>query len=216
MDLLERIAQAKEEAEASSDKLDKIVALVKEGAAIQETIESLTEALKVNVGRFNRIKQVELVNLMKEANMGKYESEDGKIKTKLDNYVSGSLPKDEHDKEEALKVLEEAGGAALIKTDVAVRFPKNMHNAAKDFFVKVQELLKEYDPSDEIDFEPEFKEGVHAASLQAFAREKIRKGEELNYEALGLTVGQHVKFEFYEEDEKGKLKKKKAKATEDV
>jgi hypothetical protein len=216
MDLLERIAKAKEEAEASSDKLDKIVALVKEGAAIQEAIENLTEALKVNVGRFNRIKQVELVNLMKEANMGKYESEDGKIKTKLDNYVSGSLPKDEHDREEALKVLEEAGGVALIKTDIAVRFPKSMHNAAKDFFVKVQELLKEYDPEGEIDFEPDFKEGVHAASLQAFAREKIRKGEELNYEALGLTVGQHVKFEFYEEDEKGKLKKKKAKATEDV
>jgi len=213
MDLLERIAKAKEEADASSDKLDKIVALVQEAAAIQETIDSLNEALKVNVGRFNRIKQFELVNLMKDANMGKYESQDGKIKTKLDSYVSGSLPKEEFDKEQALQVLEEAGGAALIKTDISVRFPKNMHNAAKDFFARVREMLKEYDPNEEVEFEEEMVEGVHASSLQAFVRQKIKAGEEIDYEKLGLTVGQIVKFDFYEEVD-GRLKKKKKSATE--
>ena len=214
MDLLSRIAKDKEEADASSDKLQEIIKLVGEAAQLEELIESLNEALKVNIGRFNRIKQYELVQLMKEANMGRYETADGAIKTKLDSYVSGSLPKDEHDRERALEVLEKEGGAALIKTDISVRFPKQMHNAAKAFFVKMQELLKEFDPADETDFEPEFKEGVHAATLQAFVREKIKKGEEIDYEALGLHVGQIVKFEFFEMNEKGKMVKKKKKATE--
>lgn len=212
MDLLAKIAADKEAADAASDKLDKIRLLVEEGARLQETIDSLNEALKATVGRFNRIKQFELPNVMKEANVGKHEDLDGRVKVKLDTYVSGSLPKDEHDKERALEYLVDAGGGALIKTELKVNFPKAMHNAALSFYAEVQELLKkeEYKPLDGNvgPDEPEFKESVHAQSLQAFARDKLKNGEELDFETLGLATGSIVKFEFF--DDNGKRVKKKA------
>jgi len=214
MDLLAQIAADKEEADASSDKLDKIRKLVEEGAGLQETIDSLQAALDSTIGRFNRIKQYELPNIMKEANVGKHEDLDGRVKVKLESYVSGSLPKDEHDKERALEVLVDAGGGGLIKTELKVNFPKSMHNQALDFFARIQEILKEeqYQPMEDTDVgvdEPEFKETVHAQSLQAFAREKLKKGEELDFEALGLATGNVVKFEFFDDNGK-RIKKKKA------
>jgi hypothetical protein len=215
MDIIGKIKVAKEEADASSDVIQKVRELVEEGARLQDTVDSLQEALKATVGRFNRIKQYELPKLMKDNGIGKFDSLDGTIKTKFESYVSGSLPKEEFEKEQALQYLESLDGASLIKTLVSVKFPKNMHNAAKDFYTKILELLREYDPNEEVEFEPDFKEGVHAATLQAFAREKLKKGEELEWEKLGLAVGHHVKFEFYEMNEKGKLVKKKKLSTEE-
>lgn len=214
MDLLSKIAAAKEEADASSNVLEKIKTLVEEGASLEQTIDSLTEALKATVGRFNRIKQYELPNIMKENGVSRFETLDGKVKIKFESYVSGSLPKDEHDREAALQELERVGGQSLIKTEVITHFPKSQHNMAKDFYVRIQEILKGYDPNDEIEFDPEFKEGVHAQTLQAFARNKLKAGEELDWEKLGLAVGHHVKFDFMVEDGKGGLKKKPKAAKE--
>lgn len=215
MDLLDRIAAAKEEADASSNVLDRVKSLVEEGKSLQETIDSLQEALKSTVGRFNRIKQYELPNIMKENNIGEYRTLDGTVYVKFDTYVSGSLPKEEHDREAALEILEKSGGQSLIKTEVSVDFPKSQHNMAKDFFVRVQEMLKTYDPADEIEFNPTFNESVHAATLQKFGREKLKAGEELDWEALGLSVGHHCKFDFFQEDPvTKKMKKLKKKTTE--
>jgi hypothetical protein len=209
-DLLSRVLAVQEEAPASSDKLDKIRELVEEGARIEETIESLEEALKAQKGRFNRIKQYELVNLMKEANMGVYNSLDGKVKTKLEMFVGGSLPKDEFDKEVALGEIIRVGGQSLIKTNISIEFPKTAHNMANDMYSRILEIVKKYNV--DFDLEPVMKEGIHPKSLQSFVKEAIKKGSDIDVEKLKMTHGQNVKFEFFVEDDKGKLKRKKARA----
>jgi hypothetical protein len=205
MELLDRIAQQVEAATAASGNTEKIVKLVEEASDLQDEIEGMMEMLKTRIGRFNRIKQYELVEAMKLANTGEYKTLDRKIKVKLDNYVSGSLPKEEHDREFALGELIRVGGQRLIKTGISVDFPKSMHNAASVVFGKLADLCKEIAVDGE-DVEPTMTEGVHAASLQAFAKELIKTGSDVKLDVLGLSSGQVAKFEFY--DENGKKKKK--------
>jgi hypothetical protein len=207
-DLMARIVQAAEEQGSSSAVvLDEIKALVEEGAALEETIESLNEALKENNGRYNRIKQYLLPEKMKLAGLANFQTMDKTVKIKLDDYVSGSLPKDEHDREAAIDYLIARGGQELIKSDITVTAGKSEHNMAMLLLGVIVEKCKELGLE-----EPQMKEGVHAASLQSFVRGCVKKGEDIDYEKLGCYVGQICKFEFFGPDGK----KKKKKATEDV
>ena len=153
-------------------------------------IRDLMELIKARIGRFNRIKMYELPEQLKLANTGEWKSEDGFTVVKLDNYVSGSLPKDEHDKVFALEELVRVGGEALIVNKLTVDFPKSMHNAAQSIYAKVIEECKAVG----LDTEPELKETVNAMSLQAFGRELIKSGSDVNHEKLGLASGQTAKF----------------------
>jgi hypothetical protein len=204
MDLLQQIAADAAAAKPAAVTMEEVIALVQEGAELEETIESLNEALKAQVGRYNRIKQKLLPDAMKSAGLGNFTTEDGRVKVKKENYVSGSLPKEEHDKVFALEYLAEIGGADLIKNQLSVDFSKGEDNAAKAIYALVAEQLKEM----KIEVEPTLKESVHAQSLQAFGRQLLRAGHNFQPEKLGLAVGDHCKFEFY--DEHGKKKKKKA------
>jgi hypothetical protein len=71
----------------------------------------------------------------------------------------------------------------MIKTEVSVEFGKTEHNRAKDLAVK---LAQDGYFVDE-------KEGIHAQTLLAFVREKLRNGEEVPLETLGLYAGRTAK-----------------------
>jgi hypothetical protein len=217
MEAIAAKVEQEEAAKASSDKLDRLKELVKEAGGLQEEIREVVELLKVRIGRFNRIKQYELPEIMKASETGKYETVDGRIKVKLDQYVSGSLPKDEFDKEQAIQYLQEIDGGNLIKATVECDFPKTMHNVAQavmgvmvDTIKQIQKEMRAdveaaggtYEPED---LEPILKETVHAQSLQAFGRERLKKGKETDFAKLGLATGDIAKFEFFGEDGK-KLK----------
>lgn len=219
-DLMDAIAakvEKEEAAKASSDKLDRLKELVAEAGGLQEEIREMVDLLKMRIGRFNRIKQYDLPELMKNTQTGNYETIDGRIKVKLDQYVSGSLPKNEFDKEIAIQYLQEIDGGKLIKSSVECDFPKSMHNVAQavmgvmvETIANIQKEMKAdveaaggtYEPED---LEPVLKETVHAQSLQAFGRERLKKGKETDFPKLGLSTGDIAKFEFFGEDGK-KLK----------
>jgi len=198
-------------ASASAPVIERLVAMCKECAELEETIESLNEALKANSGRYHHLKTKALVELMAEAQVPEFTHLDPMsnlpgVKVKIADFVSGSLPKEEYDREIAIQKLVEAGGEKLLTATITMDFPKSLRDKALALF---GELFKQWDTEADV----EFKEGVHAATLQAFVREKLRKGEEVPFEELGIHVGKVAKITPIGKD--GKRLRKSTSATEE-
>lgn len=193
---------AGEEGENSpSNVVERIVVIAKECAELEETIESLNEALKAQSGRFHHLKSKLLPELMAEAMLPEFKWLDPTsnlpgVKIKIADYVSGSLPKEEFDREVAIEKLVEHGGEKLLTATITIDFPKSEREVA-------MKLLEELEGR-KLDIS--FKEGVHAQTLCAFVREKLKNGEEIPYEELGVHVGKTAKIELLGKDGK-KLKK---------
>jgi hypothetical protein len=101
-------------------------------------------------------------------------------------FVSGSLPKAEPQRSAAVKHLEEIQGQDLIKDTLTVDIPKRKGNA-------VHELMSMIEKSG---FNCVRESKVHAGSLAALAREKLKNGENFSPELLGLFVGTSIKITF--------------------
>ena len=71
------------------------------------------------------------------------------------------------------------GGADLIKTKVTVSFGRSGHNEA----IALQHDLRAKGHAAELASD------VHAQTLMAFAREKLKSGEPVDADKLGLFVG---------------------------
>ncbi len=105
-------------------------------------------------------------------------------KIKTTEFVSGSLPKEPEARDRALRSLVECGGDSLIKTKVTVEFPRSGHNEALSLRGELAD--KGHDATMFSD--------VHPQTLAAFARERIKNGEHIDPDALGLYVGRIAKL----------------------
>jgi hypothetical protein len=106
-----------------------------------------------------------------------------KITTK--EYIHGTLPKEAEARERALAWLENNDAADIIKNQIAVDLGKGEDNMAK----AVKSAL------DEMEIDYSVKKDVHPQTLAAFARERLRNGEEVDLETLGLFAGRVAKVE---------------------
>jgi hypothetical protein len=99
--------------------------------------------------------------------------------------VSGSLPsKDAQRKAAAIEWLEQNEGGDLIKTDVSLSFSREQRDEA----IKIAKRLEKSG------FAPNVNSGVHAQTLCAWARERLRQGEPVDGDVLGLYIGRKTKF----------------------
>ena len=101
----------------------------------------------------------------------------------VDNFVSGSLPKTEPEKSQAVAWLEANDGGPLVKNQVVIDLPKGSNKIA---------MLLEW--LDENDFEYIRTTGVHPMSLAAFGRERLRSGKPLDETKIGLFIGRAAKL----------------------
>lgn len=155
-----------------------------EAVLLDEAIEQQEEALKALKQRLHSLRSVKIPEAMAEAGVGDIFSLASGHIIKLGQFVSGSLPKEEDKRKVAMLVLEQHGGGALIKTEIGLTFGKGDVDEAN----KLAERLRANG------YEPQVKQDVNAMSLQAFAREKLREGEELPLETLGLFAGTVAKI----------------------
>jgi hypothetical protein len=153
-----------------------------EAAALQEQIETLEADLKAAKASNHQLTTVEIPELMGSMNMDALDFEGWHVAIR--DHVSGSLPKDETARAEAIKLLESYGAGDLIKTTVAMEFTKEERETAKKVFEFLQG--RKLDPS--------MSEGIHPQTLGAFLRERLQNGEPVDGEALGLFVGKQAKF----------------------
>lgn len=162
--------------------LSSMIKLANEMFELETTKEDVEKELKEINLRLNTIKSSELPDMFGELGLSEFKLENG-IKLKVQDFVSGSLPKDETKRKEAIAWIEANDGSDLIKTKIGMEFTKNQHNMAID----VAERLKEEG------YEVDCKSDIHSQTLCSFARERLKNGDELPIELLGLYVGKTTK-----------------------
>lgn len=169
--------------ESNPETLEICKAKIREAAVLQYKIEQFEEQVKEMKREHQALVGVELPELCQELRLTSFECDDG-VKLKITDFVSGSLPKDEAKRKEALTYLRKLKGGALIKTAVNARFGRGDSPLAN----KVARELKKMG----VEFEK--KQDVHHASLSKYARELMESGQAPDLEKLGLYSGTHAKI----------------------
>lgn len=165
-----------------TDKLDELHKLLEEAIALDRLVEQQEEDLKNSKGVLHRLRTARIPDLMTELQMTELTFRGWKVQ--VDDFVSGSLPKDEAKRAAAISWLEAHDASGLIKTEISVQFGRSEHNLATSVY---QQLV-------ESGHTTTMEATVHAQTLQSFARQRIKGGEDIDPEVLGLYVGKVAKM----------------------
>lgn len=163
------------------DKLEELRQLAVDLQELEAQASSLEEMLDATKKQIHHQATFVMPEKMTEAGVLEFTLSSGK-RVGLKPFVSGSLPKDAG-REKAIAWLEENGGGPLLTTNVVVKFPKSRHGDALELAEDLQEE----------GYLPTLETGIHPQTLYAFVRERLKRGEEVDADVLGLFVGQKVK-----------------------
>lgn len=114
-------------------------------------------------------------------------------KVKVGEFVSGSLPKEFERRASAIQWLESHDGGDLIKTSLTVAFSRSQHNEAMNLAGDLEQQ----------GFAASIDSTVHPQTLAAWARERMKNGEDIDPEVLGLYTGRVAKFAQIKEKARG-------------
>jgi PIN domain nuclease of toxin-antitoxin system len=170
--------------DAPANLVEVVKGACEEAVELDHTISGYEQSLKAAKGRLHHLRSKSIPEAMSEAGIGDVFSLDSGHVITVSQFVSGTLPKDPEKRAAAIEKIDQVGGGALIKTQFALAFGKGEKEEA-DALVA---LLAKHGLYAEIS------EGVHPQSLQAFAREKLRNGEDMPLEELGLYAGTIAKI----------------------
>lgn len=168
----------------SDSQLKSVSTSVMEAVALIERIAKGEELLKKLKSKLHLLTTRSIVDAMRAARTEEF-SVTGGISVSLNSFMNGSLPKDPVKRTEALNWLEKNGAKDLIKTEFELALGRGQLKDAKALRVALKKLGLTYKSS----------EGVHAQSLYAFARERMKKGKELPLELLGIYSGTVAKID---------------------
>ncbi len=179
-DMMEAIAaRVKTPDEKQLNSVSKCVSRVTE---LMEQIEDASAFVSEMKKELFELQENVIPDLLLSAGVSNFITSDG-VKVTVADYVSGSLPiKDEEKRKQALLWIEKVGASDIIKNEINIGLPKGKDNVA----ARVKDFLEEVG----VDFEED--RGVHAMTLKAFARERMRRGEEIPLDLLGLQAGQRA------------------------
>jgi hypothetical protein len=168
----------------STGDLGSLLVMAKELVAVEREVKDLEALLKQRNGRATELKTQIIPDKMAEVGLSEFKTPEGD-RLKVEDFVAGSLPKDPGKRAKAIETLEAMGGAGLIRNELMLTFEKSQHNEALALASELREK----------GFDVEVSSGVHHGVYCAFVREKLRNGEEVNAEALGIFVGRKTKVE---------------------
>ena len=171
------------EATASPDTLKHLHTALEEAISLQELADKMSDDLKtinktIQSLRTNRIPDLMATLQMEKLTFGGWD-------VKVDDFISGSLPKEPQKREQAIQWLVDHGGEDIIKTALSADFGRQEYQKA----LTVASMIKDKTGCDAV-----VEEGVHPQTLAKFARERIECGEEIDTEVLGLYTGRVAKF----------------------
>lgn len=179
--------------------LSNIEKLITKAIGLSKQIDELKQMTNVLVEDFDKIMYHLIPDAMSSAGVSKFTTTQG-VKVEVDDFLSGSLPKEDVKKREAaLQWLHANGGLDIIKGMIVIPFSKGEHNFKEAIKSNLRDLKADYKEV----------EDVHASTLKAFAREKMKKGEEVPFETLGLFAGRRAKIENVKEVPEGVRRRKK-------
>jgi hypothetical protein len=185
---------------SSAEDLAAVEKVVIEALTLKQRIERGEELLKQLNADLNIINTKTLPDIMARANTSLFCVSSGPMegyKVEIVPLIAGSLPKltkndntpeliaaKKAQRERGLNFIREAGAEDIIKTVLTVEFDKGEDNLMGDLkgYVENLGLLSVIDSD------------VHHATLKSFANERLKKGEELPVEDLGLFIGRTAKL----------------------
>ena len=173
----------REQPHVSPDTLKEISRLATSAVHLERMIQIGEEELDKLRKQFNELRFDLIPSLMLEAGLASFKLIDNST-VKVEDYVQGSLPKSPPERAAAIVVLETSGGEALIKNQVIASFEKKEHNKAISIARELQDR----------GLNVKVQQDVHHSTLQAFVREKLKRGEQLAYEKLGIFVGRRAEI----------------------
>ena len=171
----------REQPHVSPDTLKEISRLATSAVHLERMIQIGEEELDKLRKQFNELRFDLIPSLMLEAGLASFKLTDNST-VKVEDYVQGSLPKGTIERQSAIIVLEQSGGEALIRNQVIADFERKEHNKALSIARELQDR----------GLNVKVQQDVHHSTLQAFVREKLKRGEQLAYEKLGIFVGRRA------------------------
>lgn len=169
--------------------LKSLLVKAEELVGIQSQIEDLDQLLKTLNGRAIALKTKEIPEEMSAVGLTEFKTPDGST-IKVEDFVSGSLPKEVEPRAKALGKVVEMGGEGIIKNTITLEFERSQHNEA----LSVADDLRKQG------FDPVVKSDIHPQRYLGWVRECLRNGTEVDAATLGIFVGRNTKVQ---------LKKKK-------
>jgi hypothetical protein len=158
---------------------------IKEAASklvgLQAIRDGLEEQIKSVGAQITELAQTKLPDMMAQAGLSSI-TLDGGAKIVVEDFCSGSLPRDPEKRAAAVQWLVDNGAEGIVKANVTVEFGKAEFSVAQ----ATQAMLKDQG------LEAQLVENVHPQTLAAFGRERMRNGEPLP-DVLGLFVGKKAK-----------------------
>lgn len=167
---------------ADESQLDRLNAKVDEAAGLDTIIKQMEDDLRAARSSYHELRTKEIPDMMAE--MGIEEVTRNGWKVKVEDLVSGSLPKDPEKREVALQTVCDYGAEGIIKTQIVANFDKGEHNIALAACAQLQEQ----------GMDAEVIENIHPQTYLAFARERLKNGEDFDSDKLNLFVSRIAKL----------------------
>lgn len=166
----------------SSSVLNDLLDKAEEMIRLEAQISDLEQLMKQLSGRNNELKTVIIPDKMAEIGITEFAVPSGQ-RIKVEDFVSGSLPKDPERRNSAIEALEEWGATGALKNEVVLSFEKSQHNEAMAI---VDDLRQR-------GYQCEVTSGIHPQTYLALIRERLAAGETIDPERMGIFIGRKTK-----------------------
>jgi len=170
------------DAPASPDALARLRKAIQQSIDQQELVEQLESDLEAAQKELSRINMVEIPDLMAEIQSDHFSYSGWDVR--VEDFVRGSLPKEPDKRQLAIDTLVGYGAEGLIKTEVTTSFGRSEYDTAKSLAERLEGE----------GFPVSLGSSVHASTLAAFVRSRIRNGEPVEAEKLGIYVAKIATF----------------------
>jgi hypothetical protein len=171
----------------NATQLADIEGAVNQALGLMRVIDELEEALKAQRADLHKLVTGTIPDAMGAAGTIKFTTHAG-VAVSIKDFVNGSLPREDEkpaERAEALTWLINNGASDIVKTTIVCALGRGDYKQALKIKAAITKLKLGYVE----------KEDVHPMTLAAFARERLKKGEKVPLETLGLYAGRAAKID---------------------
>lgn len=181
--------------------------------------EKAEDLLKERKAEYNELVKTEIPEKMLAIGLNSFSLKDG-TEIKINDFMSGSLPKNPEKRKEAIEYLFDLEAGGLLKPSIKIQLAVGEEDVAKAALKTCRSLTRNKKKKQalldagvsEIEIEAlkvianraEINHDVHHSTLAAFGREFVSNGKELDTRKLGLFGGKVAKINLPEDKRKGK------------
>ena len=160
----------------SNSQLNEISVLVDRAVELMTSIDNLQEAVKGYNSELRVLLDKNIPDAMVSSGSLSFKTLEG-VEVVIKDILEGSIPReDEVKRSAAIKWIETHGGASIIKAKMESVFDRGDRKILKVVSAALKKLKVAFT----------IKEDIHAKTLSSWARDRIKNGEEVPVELLGL------------------------------